>query len=186
MFTKAIAKTLNTAEKEITAASEAIKKANADYAMGRISSNSLSKATEDGKSAGREAVANAHKAIDAALTAYLASLPTRYQLNGETVDAGTLALLENRFVSLKAVDVESMFEKHKGNLGMQRVISEYEAEKQTGANIVFHQMSEREAAAIDYASACKGAVSAYANTGNSIAFALYACNKGIPACLIGE
>lgn len=121
------------------------------------------------------------KTINDARDAYIADLPRRYRRDSETMDAADLELLTSGTANLSADDVQSMFEKHAGSLGMQGAIVEANAKREDPASITYYSQQMRKEDAIAFA---ESMVSAARAGGMRAAMAIE--GRYIPASLAGE
>lgn len=119
--------------------------------------------------------------INDARDAYIADLPRRYRRDSETMDAADLELLTSGTANLSADDVQSMFEKHAGSLGMQGAIVEANAKRDEPASLTYYSQQMRKEDAIAFA---ESMVSAAREGGIRAAFAIE--GRYIPASLAGE
>lgn len=119
--------------------------------------------------------------INDARDAYIADLPSRYRRDSETMDVADLELLTSEAANLSSADVQRMFEKHAGSLGMQGAIVEANAKREDPASITYYsqQMREEDAAAF-----AESMVSAARAGGMRAAMAIE--GRYIPASLVGE
>lgn len=121
------------------------------------------------------------KTINDARDAYIADLPRRYRRDSETMDVADLELLTSEAANLSSADVQRMFEKHAGSLGMQGAIVEANAKREDPASITYYSQQMREEDAAVFAESMVSAAHA-----GGIRAALAIEGRYIPESLVGE
>ncbi len=180
-YTDACVKAVEAYEDGMTDCEAKMRETEQAFSTGKMSSGAYDSRREELAGIKNGLYVQMVQTINAARDAYIAELPRRYRRDSETMDVADLELLTSAAANLSSADVQSMFEKHAGSLGMQGAIVEANAKRIDPASLTYYDQKMREEDASTFASSM---IDAGRERGFRAALAIE--GRYIPASLVGE